>query len=233
MRPFEPGFIVEVFFDLLPFLPITVAMVVGSVFFGSLLGFILARAKVRKRRVPALLADTYIAALRCTPPIVLLFIVFYGLPELLLPFGIDINTVDKSIFVLVTFTLQFAATVSEVMRTAYESIDKGQLEAAVSIGMSNFQAFRRIMLPQSIAVALPNFGNSLINLMKDGSLAFTVGLIDMMGKGTLIISKNYGSYALETYIALAIIYWSLTILIEKSFGILERNLSRGKKSVAA
>ena len=55
----------------------------------------------------------------------------------------------------------------------------------------------------------------------------------MMGKGTLIISKNYGSYALETYIALAIIYWSLTIIIEKSFGILEKNLSRGKKSVAA
>lgn len=233
MRPFDPWFIVEVISDLLPFLPVTLFMVLGSVFFGSLLGFILARAKVMRRRIPKLLAESYIAALRCTPPIVLLFIVFYGLPELLLPVGVNINTIDKSIFVLVTFTLQFAANISEVMRTAYESIDKGQQEAAISIGMSNFQTFYRIMLPQSVAVALPNFANALINLMKDGSLAFTVGLIDMMGKGTLIISKNYGSYALETYIALAIIYWSLTILIEKSFGILERNLSRGKKSVAA
>ena len=234
MRPFNSLFIVEVISDLLPFLPITILVVLGSVSFGSLLGFILAKAKVTGGRIPKLLADAYIGALRCTPPIVLLFIIFYGLPELLLStIGVNINSVDKGFFVLVSFTLLFGATIAEVMRTAYESIDKGQQEAAVSIGMSPFQAFYRIMLPQSVAVALPNFCNSLVNLLKDGSLAFTVGLIDMMGQGTLIISRNYGSYALETYIALAIIYWSLTILIEKSFGGLEKHLSKGKKSVAA
>ncbi|HEY5583771.1 MAG TPA: amino acid ABC transporter permease [Ruminiclostridium sp.] len=233
MRPFNPWFILEVISDLLPYLPVTIFMILGSVFFGSLLGFVLARAKVMGRRIPKLLADCYIATLRCTPPIVLLFIVYYGLPELLMStIGVNINNVNKIIFVLVTFTLLFGATMSEVMRTAYESIDKGQQEAALSIGLSPYQAFYRIMLPQSVAVALPNFGNALINLMKDGSLAFTVGLIDMMGQGTLIISRNFGSYALETYIALAIIYWSLTILIEKSFGVLEMHLSKGKKSVA-
>jgi L-cystine transport system permease protein len=234
VRPFNPWFIVEVISDVLPFLPVTIIMVLGSAFFGSLLGFILARAKVAGRRIPKLLANSYIAALRCTPPIVLLFIVFYGLPELLLTtLGVDINNVHKGVFVLVTFTLLFGASMAEVMRAAYESIDKGQHEAAVSIGMSPFQAFYRIVLPQSVVVALPNFCNVLVNLMKDGSLAFTVGLIDMLGKGTLIISKNYGSYAMETYIALAIIYWSLTILIEKSFDVLEKHLSKGKKSVAA
>lgn len=234
MRPFYPLFIVEVFPDLLPFLPVTLCMVLGAVFFGSLLGFILARAKVRRRRIPKLLADFYIAALRCTPPIVLLFIVFYGLPELLMSvIGVNINSIYKGIFVLVSFSLLFAATMSEVMRTAYESIDKGQQEAAISIGMSEFQAFYRIILPQAVVVALPNFGNALINLMKDGSLAYTVGLLDMMGQGTLIVSRHYGSYALETYIALAIIYWGLTILIEKSSNSLEKHLSKGKKSVAA
>jgi len=234
VRPFNPSFIVKVLIDVLPFLPVTICMVLGSVFFGSLLGFILAKAKVRRHRIPKFLADFYIAALRCTPPIVLLFLVFYGLPMLAQSiFGIDINSSSKSIFVLVAFTLLFAATMAEVMRTAYESVDKGQREAAVSIGMSEIQAFSRITLPQAVVVALPNFGNALINLLKDGSLAYTIGLIDIMGKGTLIINKNYGSYAIETYIALAILYWGITILIENSFRLLEKNLSKGKKSIAA
>jgi len=118
------------------------------------------------------------------------------------------------------------------MRASYESIDKGQWEAAVSIGLSPFQAFYRIMLPQAAAVALPNLCNVIINLMKDGALAFTIGLIDIMGRGSLIISRNFGAYALETYLALALIYWGLTLIFEKSFSILEKSFSRGKKSLA-
>ncbi|HEY8421619.1 MAG TPA: amino acid ABC transporter permease [Thermoclostridium sp.] len=233
MRPFNPLYILEVFFELLPFLPVTILILAGSVFFGSLLGFILAKAKVSGRKTPRLLADTYTAMMRCTPPIVLLFIVYYGLPELLLStLGLDINNIEKGIFVLVTYTLLFGATMSEIMRSSYESIDKGQWEAAVSIGLSPFQAFYRIMLPQATVVALPNFCNVLINLMKDGALAFTIGLIDVMGKGTLIISRNFGAYALETYIALALLYWGLTLIIENSFGMLEKTLSRGKRSIA-
>jgi L-cystine transport system permease protein len=67
--------------------------------------------------------------------------------------------------------------------------------------------------------------------MKEGALAYTIGMIDMMGQGTLIISRNYGAYGLEIYIALALIYWALTIIIEKGFGLLERFLSRGKNSL--
>ncbi|HEY5556012.1 amino acid ABC transporter permease [Acetobacterium sp.] len=234
MRPFDPWFIVNVIPDLLAYLPVTLFMIVGSMFFGSMLGFILARAKIKGCRIPKLLADLYIATLRCTPPIVLLFIVFYGLPELLkVTMGVNINAIYKGVFVLVTFTLLFAASVAEVMRSAYESIDKGQREAAISIGLSEFQAFYRIILPQAVVVGLPNFCNALINLMKDGSLAFTIGLIDMMGEGALIVSRNYGSYALETYIALAVIYWSMIIVIEKSFNLLEKHLSKGKARVMA
>lgn len=232
MRPFKPEFILQVMPDLLSYLPITFYMVIVSVFFGSLLGFVLARAKIKRNRVSGMLADFYIVLLRCAPPIVLLFIVYYGLPKLLKDtIGIDINSMYKGIFVFVTFSLLFGAAMAEVMRTAYESIDKGQREAAVSIGLSEFQAFYRIVLPQAVIVGLPNFGNSLISLMKDGSLAYTIGLIDMMGRGTLIISQNYGSYALETYIAIAIIYWVFTILIEKAFYALEKQLSKGKKEV--
>jgi L-cystine transport system permease protein len=122
---------------------------------------------------------------------------------------------------------------SEVMRSAYLAVDRGQREAALSIGLSRIQSFFRITLPQTVVFALPNFGNSLITLMKEGSLAYTIGLIDVMGQGTLIISRNYGARAMETYIALAVIYWSLTLLFQYSFGALERRLSRGRLSLKA
>lgn len=234
MRPFEPSYIFQVIPQLLPYLSVTLSIMACVVILGSLLGFFLARARIRRRHVLGLLADAYIGILRCTPPIVLLFIVFYGLPALLLAVtGVNINGIYKGIFVLITFTLLFAAPMAEVMRSAYLAIDPGQREAAISVGMSEPQAFMHIVLPQAAAVALPNFGNALINLMKDGTLAYTIGLIDVMGQGTLIIARNFGAYALETYLALTIIYWALTLIIEQLFGSIERHLSKGKKPISA
>ena len=89
------------------------------------------------------------------------------------------------------------------------------------------------MLPQGLVVALPNLGNSLISLFKEGSLAFTIGLIDMMGQGNLIISRNYGAYSLETYLALAIIYWAITLILEQIFLKLEKHYSKGRRSFDA
>ena len=120
---------------------------------------------------------------------------------------------------------------SEVIRSAYQSVDKGQYEAGVSVGLSNFQVFRRIVVPQAFVVALPNFGNGLLELIKEGSLAYTIGLIDVMGKAQLIIDSRFNAHALETYLALSIIYWVLSILIEQSFLKLEKFFSKGKQVI--
>ena len=232
MRPFNPQFMLDVIPNLLPFLWVTLAVVLGTVFFGSLLGFVLAQAKLTRKPRYRWLADGYTYIIRCTPSIVLLFIVFYGLPKFCLEvFDTDINRYDRIFFVIVTFTLLFAAPISEVMRSAYEAIDHGQYEAAVSIGLTPWQAFYHIILPQATVVALPNLGNSVIELMKEGALAYTIGLIDLIGKGQLIISQNYGAYALETYLSLSVIYLLLTLGVEKSFLRLEQALSRQKKVV--
>ncbi|MGL4790518.1 MAG: ABC transporter permease subunit, partial [Anaerotignaceae bacterium] len=146
-------------------------------------------------------------------------------------FGININNTHKGVFVISAFVILFSATMAEIMRSAYLAVDKGQTEAALSIGLSPFQAFKIIVLPQAIKYALPNFANSLITLIKEGSLAYTVGLIDIMGKGTLIIGKNYGAYAIETYLALAIIYWIITIVIEKLFNHMETTQERKAKKL--
>ena len=220
MRPFHPLFILEVLPELLRYLPVTLGIMAGTVLFGGLLGFLLA------------VANIYTYVTRCVPSIVMLFVVFYGLPELLLSFGININGFSNGFFVIVTFSILYAATISEVFRSAYLSIDKGQREAAASIGMTEWQAFRRILLPQSIVVALPNFTNSLVNLMKEGALAYTIGLIDIVGQGNRIIGRYQGSYTLEVYLAMAILYWVLTVIIQKIFGLLEKKLSKGKKALA-
>lgn len=231
MRPFHPTFIIEILPELLCYLPVTVGMVCGTVFFGGLWGMILAAARVRRNPITNGLAHIYTYVTRCVPSIVMLFVVYYGVPELLLSFGININGFSNGFFVIIAFSVLYAATISEVFRSAYLAVDKGQREAAVSIGLSEFQAFWRIVLPQSIVVALPNFTNSLINLMKEGALAYTIGLIDIVGQGNRIIGRYQGSYTLEVYLTLALIYWLMTLVIQRGMGRLENILSRGKRAL--
>ncbi|MEK5070399.1 amino acid ABC transporter permease [Sporosarcina sp. FSL K6-1508] len=216
---------------LIPFLKMTFMVAGLSVLFGTLLGFVLTAAKIGKSKFARKLANGYTTILRCTPSIVLLFLVYYGLPAIGDNFGLNLNDVHTAVFVVITFTLQFAAAMSEVMRSAYESIDKGQFEAAVSVGLSPSQAYRRIVFPQALVVALPNFGNSLLAVLQEGSLAYTIGLIDVVGKANLIIAGNYNAHALEIFLALAIIYWVLSIAIEQFFLKLEKVFSKGKQGL--
>lgn len=232
MRPFHPYYIIKVLPELIPYLAVTAGIMIGTVFFGSLIGILLAAGKIRRGRAGKLISNLYIYVVRCIPSIVLLFLVYYGLPEVLNVFGIDINNAGKGFFVITTFSILFSATMAEVFRSAYEAVDKGQREAAVSIGLTEFQAFRRIILPQCVRVAIPNFTNALVDLMKEGSLAYTVGLIDIMGKGQLIIGQNQGSYSLEVYLALFILYWILTVVIEKGAGLMETRLQYCRKTIA-
>lgn len=207
----------------------TLVVGVTSILTGSILGMLLAWAKLSGHKVIRALADGYTYIIRCTPSIVLLFIVFYGLPKFMeAEFGIDMDNLSRAIFVIITFTLLFGAYVSEVFRSAYETVDRGQYEAAVTIGLSPKQAFFRVMLPQAAVIALPNFGNSVINLMKESALAYTIGLIDLLGRTNLIISKNYGAYGVELYVACLLIYWALSFLIEQAFLRMESYLGRGR-----
>ena len=136
MRQFHAQYIWTAFIDLVPYLWVTLAMMAGTVFFGGLLGLLLARAKIRRGKLSRALAEVYIYLTRCIPSIVMLFVVYYGLPEFLLTFGIDMNHVGKGVFVIITFSVLFSSAMCEVFRSAYLSVDPGQTEAALSIGMS-------------------------------------------------------------------------------------------------
>ena len=110
-------------------------------------------------------------------------------------------------------TLLYAASISEVFKSAYLAVPKGQLEAGLSIGLTTSQTLVRIICPQALRFALPNISNAILNLLKDTALAYTIGLADVMGTGNLIIGQNMGNYSLETYTAVALIYWGLALIL--------------------
>lgn len=212
--------------DIWQALPMTLLVLFLTTVIGSLLGGLLAWAQLSGEKVLDRIARGYVFTLRCTPPIVLLFLVFYGVPEFLQWWlGLDINGWSKLVFVLITMVLLFAALVSEVFKAAYLAIPKGQAEAGLSIGLTPEQTFIRILAPQAFRVALPNMTTAVLNLMRDAALAYTIGFVDVMGAGNLLISRNLGNYSLETYTAVALIYWAVALVLSILARLLEQSLS--------
>ena len=234
MLGFSPKYIFYYWPQVLPYLGVTFMVVFVSLFFALALGVVLAAGKLHKNALLRTLAQVYTTIMRCTPAVVLLFIVYYGLPVVVYAlFGVDINYVYKGIFVIITLILLHAAPLSEVIRSAYLSIDKGQYEAAVCVGLTPLEAFRRIVLPQTVFVMLPNIGNSILALTKEGTLAFTISFIDITGKANLIVSNAFGAHSREIYLGLAIIYLCITLIIELLFRKAEILFSKGKHPEAA
>ena len=150
----------EYFPKILSRFPVTLLIVVVSVAGGLVLGFILAAARIFKIPVLRELAALYISFVRGTPVLVQLFVVYYGLPLLVAPLGVDINHWSKLFFVLVTYLLNDGAFMSEIIRSSIESVPKGQREAAASVGLTTFQAY--IIIPQAFKIAAPSFGTRVI-----------------------------------------------------------------------
>lgn len=214
--------------ELLPYLGTTFLVMAASLLLALFLATITVIGNLGKNRILRTIARAYITLMRCVPPLILLFVFYYGVPEVVRGiFGADINQLDAIYFAIFSLSLLYGASISEMMRSAYESVDKGQREAAVSTGLSSAQAFYRIVFPQALVAALPNLGNTIVSLLKDGALAYSIGVVDVTGQASYLISMNLGGYVLETYLALALIYWGLSIVTQTGFGILERRLQKG------
>jgi L-cystine transport system permease protein len=144
----------------------------------------------------------------------------------------NINDWSPIIFAIAAFALHSAAFLSEVMRSAYLAVGKGQQEAAYSVGMNSFQAFRRIILPQAFGIALPNLGNNLIILLKETSLAFSIGITDIMGRVTIIMGNNFGANQFQIYTIISLMYWGICVLLETGTHYLENTYKRGHIGIA-
>ena len=224
------GFMVEVAPALLRALPVTLNVTVVSM--SLALPLALAIALVRVYRLPVLrqAAVAYVSAMRGTPLLVQIYLSYYGLPKLLNHLGdrygwsIDVSSIPAIAFIYLAFTLNVGAYASEIIRASISAIDRGQMEAALSVGMTRWQGLRRIVLPQAFAIALPGLGNSLIALLKDSSLAFLVSVVELMGEAK--IQGARGLQFFEVYLVAAIVYWVVCIAIERGVAVLERRVRR-------
>lgn len=227
-KAFDLKLIIEFIPTLIQYLGITLQILGASIILGLILG--IAAAIPRLFKIPLLnqLVILYVSFVRGTPIIIQLFLVFYGLPAVLMIFNIDISKLDAIYFVIVTYAISNGAGFAEIFQGAIRAVDYGQTEAAYSVGMTGSQNFFRIGLPQALRIAFPNMANSVIGSLKDTSLAFTIGVMDMMGRGDTLIAST--AHALEVYISLSIIYYVVVLLFEKIFSKLEKYYNRYQKA---
>ncbi|MFE3573254.1 amino acid ABC transporter permease [Lysinibacillus sp. NPDC059133] len=228
---FDFTLIAKVLPILLQYLPVTLEILVFAILFGMLLGIVFAIPKLLHIPVLKQIITIYISFIRGTPILVQLFLVFYGIPALLKLVHIDVTRMDAMYFVIITYTLSNAASFAEIFRAAILTVDRGQMEAAYAVGLSGIQAFQRIVLPQAIRVAFPNMANTMISSLKDTSLAFSIGVMDMVGRGETLIAST--TRALEIYLALSIVYFVIVMLLEKILKRNERYLNRYMPKEAA
>lgn len=198
---------------------VTVEITAVSLLVGCVLGLLIGIGRLDpRRRIVYGLCTAYLAAIRGTPLLVQLFIWFFGLPQ----FGIMLPAFACG---MVGLGIYSAAYVSEIVRGSIQSVDRGQMEAARSIGLSAGQAMRSVILPQAIVRMIPPLGNEFIALIKNSALVSLLTIHDLMHEGQKIISVSYRS--LEVYLAIAVIYFILTGLTTLALGRLEMRLRAG------
>ena len=214
--------------ELLEKLPITLELALLSMLLGLLLGLLMAIIKMRKIKVLTQITNLLISLLRGTPVIVQLYVAFFGIPmffqDINQKFGTDLAVakIPGFAYAMVALGLNQAGFMAEIIRSALQSVDNGQIEAAHALGMTYPQALRRIILPEAIEVALPTLGNSLISIIKGTSLAFTCAVVEITAQGQIIAGKTYRYF--EVYVSLAIIYWVITLIIEQLIRIIENKI---------
>ncbi|AUZ41104.1 MULTISPECIES: amino acid ABC transporter permease [Bacillus] len=220
MNTIDWEFMISAFPTLIQALPITLFMAIAAMIFAIIGGLIL--ALITKNKIPVLhqLSKLYISFFRGVPTLVQLFLIYYGLPQLF-P---EMSKMTALTAAIIGLSLKNAAYLAEIFRAALNSVDDGQLEACLSVGMTKLQAYRRIILPQAIRNAIPATGNTFIGLLKETSLAFTLGVMEMFAQGKMYASGNLKYF--ETYLAVAIVYWALTIIYSMLQDLFERAMSK-------
>ncbi|MFD0587446.1 amino acid ABC transporter permease [Paenibacillus sp. GCM10027627] len=225
----DPSFIGTAFASLLPAIPTTLAITAVSMVCGLVIGTIVALLRIYKVPVLHSIAAGYVNFIRGTPMLTHLLLIYFGLSFLVdslsEKYGWSFNSVAIPMigFAYIAFSVTAGAYLSEVVRAGLLAVSKGQLEAAYSIGMTPPQALRRIVFPQAFAILLPNLSSSTIGMLHASTLAFTVSVVDITAKSQIVASSNWKF--LEAYIAAAIIYWGLTLLIEKLTAVLEKRIN--------
>lgn len=198
-------------------LGITLFLGIVSFVLGSMLGLLIALARLSRIRPLRWLAVGYVSIFRGTPLLIQILLIYFGLPQV----GIRLEPIPSAILAL---SLHAAAYLSENFRSGIMSVEKGQWEAAFALGMPYHQAFRRIVVPQAARIAIPPVGSRFIALMKDTSLASVVTVVELTRVAERVGSSTFRY--IQMFIIVAIVYWMVNTTLSLGQEVLERRLGR-------
>lgn len=213
---FEPSIIVESIPQLLKGAELTVYLTVGGLFFGFILGAIFGLMKLSPSWIVRKIAGLYIETIRGTPMLVQAMFLYFGLP---MAFGFRLPAMGAGVIII---AVNSGAYIAEIVRGAVQSIDTGQMEAGRSIGLNAMQTMRYIIWPQAFRRMLPPLGNQFIISLKDTSLLMIIGVGELLRTGDEIVAVNFRAF--EVYLAVGLIYLSMTMSIAKVLEILEKRM---------
>lgn len=221
-------FMLETFIMILSGIPTTLGLTFGTLLVSAPAGFLI--AVLNKNKVPVLssLSKLYISFVRGTPVILLIFLIYNSLPNALYSLfqaghiKIDIYSVNNIFYAFAIFIITETAILSEVFRSALSTVSKGQLEAAWSVGLTTFQAYYRIIIPQALVSAMPVLCNATTDLIKMTSLAFTMTVLDIAAIAKIQAAMQL-SY-IEAYLDIFVLYLIIIVIIEKLFNLAEKKL---------
>lgn len=226
---FDGKFFVCTFLSLWKAVPVTLEITVVSLVAGIVLGFLIALARIHKVKVVSQICAFFVSMIRGTPVVLQILVVYSLIPSLLNSIlakcgsSVNVFEINPIIYAFIVFGLNNAAGLSEVFRAALLTVNKGQLEAGYTTGLTYWQTYRRIIIPQALTVAIPNLCTATVNLIKNTSLAFMMTVKDITAVAK--IEASYGYNYIESYLDIFIIYIIICTVVQQLFKVWEKKMT--------
>lgn len=212
-------YMLEILPEVASYIPTTLVLAFVSMFFAVVIGLIVAFGRRSKNKIISSISATYISVFRGVPTVVQLFIIYFGLPQLF-PSMSNLSAMSAAIIGL---SFKEASYLAEIFRAALDSVDSGQIEAGLSVGMKSWKIYQTVVIPQAVVNAVPGTLNVFISLVKESSIVFTLGATEVFASAKLIASSSMLYF--ETYVVVGFIYWVINVVISWSQGKLERKIA--------
>jgi polar amino acid transport system permease protein len=216
------GFMLKYLPFILKGVGLTIFVSICSIVSASVLALVGSIARLSKNPIFYGISTFYVSIIRGTPLIVQIFVIYLGLPQL----GIVISAVPAGIIAL---GVNYGAYMTEIFRAGIQSIGRGQIEAAYSLGMTYTQMMKRVLLPQAFRLIIPPTGNEFIAMLKDSSLVAFLGVWELFFRAQRVGRQNFRS--METLLIAALFYWMVTIIFQYFQSRLESNLAKGTSKI--
>lgn len=212
--------------------PYTVGVSFFAVIIGLILGFGLAMMRLSKIKLLKLISGVYIDIIRGTPMVVQALIFAYGVPQLLQKNGISFRWPELLIPCMLVCGMNSAAYMAEIIRGGLQAVEKGQMEAAMSLGMTHSQAMRLVIIPQAFRIILPSLGNEFVTMIKETAVLSYAGTVEILRRAALLSAATFETFI--AYIGAALAYMVFTIPLSKLILLMEKKLSgKNRKAVKA